>query len=277
MYACSLLWLFLTLSSCEKETMKYEGSEGIYFAVQWGPTFSDSTEWGFQNYTPVEFIKVGGTDYTVKLRVRVTGNVKSYDRSFGIKVNKDSTSAVEGEDFEAFLPEYQIKAGQLFTDIPIKMLRSEALLTEKRILGIDLVPSSDLSIGIPTWYPLDPYFASDREQTFNATFHQIESSDFITKPTVWYGANINGVEAGLFWEFSVKKFLLICELLDLEYEDFQSTATMHSIRRQIVNQTLKAYLQDMFDKKTPILEDDGRLMWAMGVSWSSTIGVPYKP
>lgn len=267
----------LFLSNCSKETMKYEGTDGVYFAVQWGPSYTDSTQWAFQSYTPVDFINMHGKTHTAKLRVMVTGNKKDHDRKFGVRINMDSTTAVANEDYLPLEQEYVIKAGQLYTDIPVELIRSQSIQTEKRILGINLISSEDFNLAIPTWYALTPYFTSTRYKTFDATYHQIELTDFITKPKIWYGASNNGVEAGLWGEFTTKKFLLICELNDLVYDDFASTATMHTIRREIINQVMKAYLQSMFDKKTPVLEDDGRLMWVMGVSWSSTIGKPYNP
>ena len=36
-------------------------------------------------------------------------------------------------------------------------------------------------------------------------------------------------------------------------------------------------LQELYDKGTPVLEEDGRAMWFMGVSWKSIVGQPWIP
>jgi hypothetical protein len=35
------------------------------------------------------------------------------------------------------------------------------------------------------------------------------------------------------------------------------------------------HLQALYDARTPILEDDGRLMWVNAVSWTSIVGEPW--
>ncbi len=267
----------MLFSACEKDLMKYEGSEGIYFSVQWGPAHLDSTEWAFQSFSVVNFVNIPGDETEIKLRVMATGKPKDYDRSFGLRVNKDSSTAILGENYEAPAENYIIKAGAVYTDIPIKLFRSDNILDEIKTLGVNLIPSKDFDIAIPTWYHLAPYGNSTRNDVFDASFHMIEMNGSITKPPVWWGSNISGKEAGLWGEFTVKKFLLMCELINLIYDDFQSAAVMPNARRDVVNQVMQAYLQEQYDKKTPILENDGRLMWVNGVSWTSTIGVPYNP
>jgi len=273
----SLLLFLLLFTACEKELMKYEGSEGIYFGVQWGPAHLDSTQWPFQSFTTVNFINIQGDEAQVKLRVMATGKPKDYDRSFGLKINQDSTTGILGENFEAPAENFVIKAGEVYTDIPIKLLRSDNILEEIKTLGVNILPSKDFTIAIPTWYYLSPYYRSERQAIFDASFHKIEMNGAITKPAVWWGASNAGKEGGLWGEFTVKKYLLMCELLNLIYDDFQSAATMPNARRDVVNQVMRAYLQENYDNKTPILENDGRLMWVSGVSWSSTVGVPYNP
>jgi len=272
-----LLFFLLLFSACEKELMKYEGTEGIYFGVQWGPVHLDSTQWPYQSFSTVNFINIPGDETEIKLRVMATGRPKDYDRSFALRINQDSSTAILGENYEAPAANFIIKAGEMYTDIPIKLLRSDNILEEIKTLGLNLMPSKDFDIAIPTWYYLAPYYKSERKETFDASFHMIEMNGAITKPAVWWGASNAGKEGGLWGEFTVKKFLLMCELMDLIYDDFGSASTMPNARRDVVNQVMRAHLQEQYDNKMPVLESDGRLMWVSGVSWTSTIGVPYNP
>ncbi len=45
----------------------------------------------------------------------------------------------------------------------------------------------------------------------------------------------------------------------------------------LISNELGRYLLNQFNAGTPVLEDDGRLMFAGDVPWTSYIGVPYKP
>lgn len=272
----SLLGFFL-FSSCSKELMTYSGNEGVYFGVQWGPSHGDSTVWAYQQYTPIEFFKIPETSTTVSLRVMITGEAKDYDRTFGIKVNRDSSTAIEGINFVKLQDNYSIAAGKLYTDIPVTLLRTTELQKTTKVLGINLVPSTDLSLSIPTWYPIKPHWSSSRNPIFDATYHRIELSDFPIKPSTWLGQENNGVESGFLGVFTTKKFNLICELMDLEYEDFETSATMPTVRVGVINQVLRTYLEKAYDSGKPILEEDGRLMWVLNVPWKSVVGEPYKP
>lgn len=52
---------------------------------------------------------------------------------------------------------------------------------------------------------------------------------------------------------------------------------MPGAKQTVIQEHMANYLQELYDKGTPVLEDDGRLMWFMGVSWTSVVGVPWVP
>ncbi|MDR2282123.1 MAG: DUF4843 domain-containing protein, partial [Sphingobacterium sp.] len=234
-----LLALVVVLCSvaCQKDLLTYAGKEGVYFGVQWGPAHGDSTVWAYQHYTAIEFVKMPDVNAkTITLRVMVTGEAKDYDRGFGVRVNVDSSDVVEGVDFEKLQDSYIVPAGKLYVDVPLTLKRTVALQTTTKVLGINLVPSEDLALSIPTWYPIKPHWSTSGDPIFDATYHRVELSDFPIRPDTWMGLANNGVEAGYLGLFTTKKFNLICELMDLSYEDFESTETMPSIRVGVINQ-----------------------------------------
>lgn len=272
------LLVVLCAVACQKDLLTYAGKEGIYFGVQWGPAHGDSTVWAYQQYTPIEFVKMQHVmTTTITLRVMVTGEAKNYDRSFGLVVNADSSDMVEGVDFEKLQTSYQVPAGKSYVDVPLTFKRTPALQTSTKVLGVNLVPSADLDLSVPTWYPIKPHWSTSGNPIFDATYHRIELSDFPSRPDTWMGLANNGVEAGYLGLFTTKKFNLICDLMDLSYQDFESTETMPSIRVGVINQAMRTYLVKEHDAGRPVLEDDGRLMWVMSVPWTSVVGVPYKP
>lgn len=277
-FAVFSFFTLLLLISCEKDLITYKGKEGVYFAVQWGADHGDSTVWAYQHFTPVNFINLPGQQTLVKLRVMATGQAKDYDRSFGLKINLDSSNMEKDVDYEDIPSTVVLPAGHLYVDIPVTVKRTSALQNEMKYLGLNLLASKDFELSVPLWYPLPRHWATERHKIFDATFHKVEMTDFVTRPAGWWGLSNNGVEAGLFGFFTNKKYRLICDLNNLRYDDFASTTTtMPSARANVVNQVVRTYLQNAFDAGSPILEDDGRLMWVSGVTWTSTIGVPYKP
>ena len=96
-YIATLFLIIAGLSGCEKEIKDFDGEEGVYFYVQWGVDWYDTTYWAAQPYTKVEFIKKGVDEQLLKIRVQATGRIKDYDRKFRIVVDQDSTTAVKGE------------------------------------------------------------------------------------------------------------------------------------------------------------------------------------
>lgn len=258
----------------------YDGEEGVYFYVQWGAEWGDTTKWVNQSYTPVEFVNILGDTYEVKVRVMSTGRVKDYDRTFQMVVDKDSTTAVVNQNYEPFEEMQVIKAGQTYADVVIHLKRNENIMEVEKVLGLRLLPTNDFIIGIPEWGKLAGMWSSEGASEFDASVHKIIMSDFIVKPARWIGGIYDqpgDTESGRWGVFTVKKYKLICDQFDLTYEDFQTEATMPGAKQAVIQEHMANYLQELYDKGTPVLEDDGRLMWFMGVSWTSVVGVPWVP
>lgn len=270
------LLLLLVLAACTKEIELYDGEEGVYFNVQYGPEWGNERVWANQQLTNVEFINIAGNVDTVLLKVMITGRVKDYDRYFHAEIVGDSTSAIAGENYEQLTDKYTIKAGEHFTYLPVVVHRTKNIRDEAKELLIRLLPSQDFTIGIPVWKKLAIQWEGVVKGEFKADFHKLILSDFISRPKEWIGVSNAGLEAGLWGEFSQKKFLLICEQFDLAHADFMSPTTMPMAKKTVIKEHMVRFLQNLYNQKTPILEEDGRLMWFMGVTWSSRIGVPWK-
>lgn len=279
-YMLISLALGASLWGCEKELKEYDGAEGVYFNVQWGAVWGDTSVWGNQFYTPVEFVNLVGDTNLVKIRVTITGRVKDYDRTFRLVVDADSTTAVVGEEYGAIEENQIIKAGAHYTDVYVPIYRSKALSKEQRELWLKLEETPDFAIGIPVWQQISGMWSTEGATEFDAFRHIIRMNDFIVKPSRWIGGIYDQPgdrESGRWGVFSEKKYRLICDRFDLTYDDFTSEEKMPGARQQVIQEGMAQYLQELYDKKTPVLEDDGRLMWFMGVSWTSVVGVPWVP
>ena len=146
LYILALAWLVCCVAGCEKEVKNYDGREGVYFYVQYGAEWGDTTIWANQSFTPVEFVKSTGDYHDVKLRVMTTGRIKEYDRTFRVVVDKDSTTAVEGVNYDPFDEFQVVKAGSHYADLVIRLKRDESIQIEERVLTLKLEPTDDFEI-----------------------------------------------------------------------------------------------------------------------------------
>lgn len=279
-YAIFALLTLLT-TGCEKDIMGYEGLEGVYFAVQYGDSWAGEGTWPYMPYSDVNFMTVDGDVADVTLKVMATGNVKDYDRTFKVAVVPDSTTAVEGVDYRPIQTEYTLKAGEISTNVVIQLIRTEALLNGTLKLGIELQATDRLALSFPEWDAVNKHTAGTVIDHFDASKHTIRFTNALKRPAVWTGTDASpyngGYESGMFGAFSRKKLEFMCELFNLTYNDFQSTETMPSVLQRIITQKMSRVLIERYNAKTPVLEDDGRLMWISGVPWNSKVGVPWIP
>jgi hypothetical protein len=274
-----LISCFVALSlftSCEKELMSYEGVEGVYFAVQSGASYGSEKTWPYMPYTNLEFVKFPGADATVNLKVMITGPVKDYDRPFKVALNPDSTTAQQGVHFEDIPAEGVIKANEWFTYVPIVVKRAQDLRTAVKKIGVKLLPNEHFALSFTDWDAVAGFTAGTVIENFDASLHTINLSDFIVKPAVWTGSvNAQNKEAGIWGAFSEKKLNMICARFNLTYNDFMSTTTMPTVLQMLIYQTMSRDLIELYQLGTPVLEDDGRLMYFGGCPWESFIGVPW--
>lgn len=269
------------LSGCEKDLMDYEGQEGVYFAVQWGDSWAGEPTWPYQPYTNVHFIKLTGDTATVSVKVMVTGPVKTYDRTFRVEVNPDSTDLKENVDYLPLTNDYVIKAGELKADVKVTLICTKILQKEEKRLGLKLVANEYFTLAFPKFDAVGGHTAGPVTERFDASLHELRISDMMVRPTVWTGTDVSpyydGIEAGMWGAFSRQKLELMCERFDLTYNDFMSNETMPGVLQQLIAKSLSEYLIERYNAKDPVLEEDGRLMFISGCPWTSKIGVPWVP
>lgn len=109
-----LLVVVLSFLGCEKEMMDYEGKDGVYFSVQEAPPslYGDPEIWSHMDTTLIPFSLLLENDSTVRLKVRVMGDVVNYDRYFTVSVVDSLTTALVNEDYAPLEERYVITAGE---------------------------------------------------------------------------------------------------------------------------------------------------------------------
>lgn len=268
-----------TLISCEKDLIEYQGKEGVYFAVQHGAWNGTENNWPFQPYSNVKFASVQGSDTTIRLKVRLIGPMYTYDRPFGVTIDPDSTTAELDKHYRAIPNQFVIPANSSEAFIPVTVIRTPDLKSNAKTIGLRLLASEQLALAFPEWDAIPGYTQSPDPivQEFDASLHKVIIDDLLPKPEVWSGSvAANNLEAGNWGEYSEKKILLICEVMGLSYIDFGSRESMPTVLINLITREMAIYLQARYNAGEPVLEDDGRLMFIRGVSWTSYVGVPWK-
>lgn len=269
-------------ASCKKkEMMGYEGMEGIYFAVQSGPSYYTTAQWPYVSYTNIEFVKQpkSVTEYTANIKVMITGPVKEYDRPFKVEINPDSTTAVSGVHYLPIPDNLVIPANATTAYVPVTVKRTADMATTNKRIGLRLVANAYFGLSFPEWKAIPglgtSYLGAD--SAFDASLHTINANDVMVQPAVWYGTVVAGTnrETGSWGAFTRKKMELMCQLFNLTYQDFGSQTTMTLVLTNLIASEMTRYLVNQFNAGTPVKEDDGRLMWCGSVPWTSYIGVPY--
>lgn len=275
----SLLIIPLFFVSCDKDLIQYQGSEGVYFAVQYGAWNGTEANWPYYNYSTVPFFKVSASDTTILLKVMVTGRLYDYDRKFSVAINPDSTTAILDTHYKSIPTSLVIPANANFTHIPVTVIRTADLKTSAKKIGLRLVPGEQLTVTFPEWDAI-PSYASMSDpivKQYDAGLHTVVLNDWMVKPVAWSGAvAANKLETGNWGEFSEEKMLLMCQVMNFTYNDFDDKEAMPTALVNLVTREVARYLQDKFNAGQPVLEKDGRLMYVSGVTWTSYVGIPWK-
>ncbi|MCC8173686.1 MAG: DUF4843 domain-containing protein [Odoribacter sp.] len=277
-YLIIVLTLTLFHVSCEREMMDYEGPEGVYFAVQYGSSWGVDATWPFMPYTPVEFFKLPGDEEIIELKVRCTGELKYYDRYFRVEVNPDSTDVELNVHYKPLPDRIIMSANSYETYIPVTLIRHSDFQKEEKRLGLKLIPTEGFTIVFEEWDAIPNMTVGTVYWEFDNTLHSLYITDFMVQPNIWIGSiDPEGFETGQWGAFSRKKLELMCEIFNLTYMDFSSTATMPSPFTTLIMNTVSKVLIEAFERGEPILEDDGRLMYMGGCPWKSYPGVAWIP
>ena len=131
-YSGIFITLLLTLNSCEKEMMNYEGEDALYFDVR-------SSLGAHEFFTAVPFGSIIENDVEFECRVMTSGYPKSYDREFNVIVNPDSTTAEKGRDYEGLTDTYVIKAGERYATVKLTVHRTAEMFGDTLRLQLKLL------------------------------------------------------------------------------------------------------------------------------------------
>lgn len=272
----SISVFMLLFTSCEREMMSYDGPESVYFAVQGGNSWGSLSNWPYVPFTNVEFVKTTKSELPVSIVVRTTGPSKDFPRIVDFQIVGDSTTAVQGVDYE--IPDnVVIEAGSTETIIPLLIRKSQKMKTDTVKIQLKLVQNEYFSLIFKSWDNPKELTSGTIYEGFDASRHNIICTDILVKPANWIGSAdaTTNKEKSAFGVFSAKKFNLINEVMGYTYTDFMSSETMTIGVQYAISRYMSNYLVGKYKQHQPVLEDDGRLMYFEYCPWSSFVGVPW--
>lgn len=286
----TLLSLFsITIwAGCSKEDIEiYSGEDAIYFAQQWGTahfvndisTTSSNMKNAHRGWSKIGFGELIVNDSTLNLHILTSGTVKDYDRPFKIEVVADSTTAIEGPEYEILDTDLFIPAGEVGTIVRILFHETPRMNDENLKLQVHLIPNEHFSTpfdkdgfgrmpiihsGAPTDHEYDDW-------NNDPSRHNIYINNFLVKPAQWNDYNM-GV-------WSEKKYRLLLdytgEMLGWNVETWNNNDKMWSGNGyQVGVNFLGKYLKEQYDKGREywVLDPDGTMMWcrhaALNGLWS---------
>ena len=226
------LILALGFSSCQERTpAPFADIAGVYFNnLSQTMSVTDSLD--------VTFVYESTDSLSVPVVIQLLGRPVDLDRQIDVKVTSDN--AVEGSDY--LLPASCIlPSGASSIEYNVILLRTESLKSEKKNITLELNENE--------------YFTLPVEQmdqivdTVSILRLDIAFSDMFTKSPVAWDSNLIG-------EFSQQKFVLLCEVLDIDPADFQDASVITLAKLLYISAEMTAYVEEQVSRKAEGLEYD---------------------
>lgn len=272
-FSLTMLAVALVMAGCHKDLMDYEGQDCLFFDVQYGASWGDTTVWSHQIYTPVEFGSADEDELIKRAKVAVAGSVVDYDRPFVLEVVADSTTAIQGEEFEILNEKFYIPAGLNHTYIEVKFKKSARMAENTYQLQLRLRPNEHFTTSFSEVGNIPGRWTNDTKteysQNFDPNIHNFFINDMLTKPRAWHNVQ--------YGTFSAKKYEII---LRVSYEKFGFTKKdfegedaynkMLAGRAVAIARVTSKFLKDQYamGRDYWVIDEDGTMMWINGVPWA---------
>lgn len=254
------LMAFPFLWSCDKEEIPLFASNdaGIYFqrvtsSVYGGTTeyYGDSTDFSFAGAFAYY------TSQMLYAPVLTMGKVVDYDRPFKVIVDTEESTAIEGKDFEIALDSLVIKAGTSNAKVPVRIIRTEALLEKTLKIVLRLQENEHFKCYLETYKNTNLHTAKGEQ--ISGVRYVFTFSEMYTRPNFWKNYAIP-----YFGDWTPKKYQLVNQVCGLTPRDWQYANyygyKMQSARLPFFTRTVQIYLQEQADAGNPVTDSDGAYM-----------------
>ena len=253
----SILALASMFVSCKHETIDlYELDDAkIYFQVQSYSSANGAV--GYSNSTDYSFVGVNQNvdGLTFKATIQMMGQVVDYDRECKITIDADSTTMVEGVDYEIDLDTLKIKAGQSKATFGVRFLRSQNIKEKKQVLCLKLLPNKYFQV--LEKYRSTNVWSNTTAKEMDGSRFAFYMSEIYRQPRRW-----GEVNAGTYFgQWTATKYVFINDFFGFSTDDWEwSTGRISKGRMPFYARELQKELQKRADEGQPMLEDDGSYM-----------------
>lgn len=251
----------LAMTSCDHDELElYSGLPGAVYIqmvnttdIYGNPTSyrQSAGELSFSNSSP------SITYAYVSFTVRLAGEVKDYDRRYGIRVDPEKTTAIEGVDYDLSENEFSIKAGKGSDVVRVKILRNERMLTQTLTLAFQLEANENFTLDIDHYRNSSSWNVPGDD--FDATIFSMSFSEKYTAPSFW-----SRYQSLYFGDFTAKKFAMLNETMDWIASDWINAGfsgfKIQYGKLDYATTMLRNKLIEAAESGNPILDEDGEPM-----------------
>lgn len=223
-YILIVMSLLGIISCQERHPASFDDICGVYF-YNLSPTMSvvDSTDF--------TFVYESGDEVAFPVRVQLVGRAKDTDSEIDILVTSDN--AVEGVDY--VLPESaRMPAGASYMDYQLVLKRTEALKSEKKMVMLEIRANEHFDLPVTEIEQINGVVSTLR--------YRIYFSDMFTSSPKSWDANLIGT-------FSQQKFELICDVMDIDPNDFNDPSKITLAKLLYISVEMTAYVKEQVEKK----------------------------
>lgn len=217
-YLYIILVVLAAVSCQERHPLLFGEISGVYFNnLSGNMSVVDSVD--------VTFVYESSDEVEVPVRLQLVGKVVDVDREVAVVVSSDN--AVEGVDYQ--LPSKAvIPAGAAYGDYVVTLKRTPALKVEKKELYLEVFENENFTLPVTEMVQI-----SDTVSTLK---FRICFSDMFTQAPVAWDPNLVG-------EFTQQKFELICDVLDIDPDDFNDASKITLAKQLYISSEMTYYVR----------------------------------
>lgn len=197
-------------------------------------------------------------DSLVTIAVRTTGAPVDYDRPYNLRVLDHSTLRA-GVDYEFLNPNFSIPADAVTHYIRIRLLRTDAMALDTLGLYLEIFPNEYFSDELHSRV----VGTGDQQEIRYYTKRYLLVDDIVGVPWFWNPAGSPGapIFIGYLGQFSARKLQLMIGRFNLDPDEVTAVGYEPPITMLLAWASgMQAYLNEMAENGTPVLEADGSAM-----------------
>lgn len=219
------IFALLSATACQQvQPVLFGELSGVYFN-------NLSSTMSVVDSLDVTFVYESADEVEVPVRLQLVGKVSDMDRDVSVVVY--SENAVEGVDYQlpqrAFIP-----AGAAYGEYVVTLKRTPALKQERKMIEFELLANENFTLPVTEMVQI-----SDTVSTLR---YRIFFSDMFTKAPVSWDPNLIG-------EFTQQKFELICDVLEIDPDDFNDPAKITLAKLLYISTEMTYYVREQVRKK----------------------------